>query len=311
MLLSIHIMTLNHEEFIIECLDSISRQITTYDFEVCLSDDNSSDNTYEVALEYLEKSALNYSVNQNKHQLGLLENYQKTLEMCQGKYVFDLAGDDLFKDSHSIQIMIDTFEKNPDIGFVECGYDHYYQKNKKIFPFVNRKRIRGTKEDYTESVLTGKFTGVGYCYKKDSFLKHVDLNEYIKLDFAVEDYPLSIDLLMNCKFKTIDKSLVTYRIHKNSLSHNKELERVIRQTNSINEIINYFTNKYELPNQFKEQVYQQTQSSLLYYSGYLGNAALGKKTFRNIQPKNLKNYLDYTSSQNSLFRFISSFLRKI
>ena len=55
-------MTLNHEEFIIECLDSISRQLTTYDFEVCLSDDNSSDNTYEVALEYLEKSALNYSV---------------------------------------------------------------------------------------------------------------------------------------------------------------------------------------------------------------------------------------------------------
>jgi len=65
MLLSIHIMTLNHEEFIIECLDSISRQLTTYDFEVCLSDDNSSDNTYEVALEYLEKSALNYSVNLN------------------------------------------------------------------------------------------------------------------------------------------------------------------------------------------------------------------------------------------------------
>ena len=58
-------MTLNHEEFIIECLDSISRQLTTYDFEVCLSDDNSSDNTYEVALEYLEKSALNYSVNLN------------------------------------------------------------------------------------------------------------------------------------------------------------------------------------------------------------------------------------------------------
>jgi len=65
MLLSIQIMTLNHEEFIIECLDSISRQLTTYDFEVCLSDDNSSDNTYEVALEYLEKSALNYSVNLN------------------------------------------------------------------------------------------------------------------------------------------------------------------------------------------------------------------------------------------------------
>ena len=58
-------MTLNHEEFIIECLDSISRQLTTYDFEVCLSDDNSSDNTYKVALEYLEKSALNYSVNLN------------------------------------------------------------------------------------------------------------------------------------------------------------------------------------------------------------------------------------------------------
>jgi glycosyltransferase involved in cell wall biosynthesis len=304
-------MTLNHEEFIIECLDSISRQLTTFDFEVCLSDDNSSDNTYELALEYLKKSSLNYSINQNKQQLGLLRNYQKTLGMCQGKYVFDLAGDDFINDTYAIQTMVDIFKKNPKIGFIECGYDHYYQKNKKTVSYVNRERIRGSKEAYTNSILSAKHTGVGFCYKKDSFLKFVDINEYVKLNFAVEDYPITIDLLMNCKFKTIDNSLVTYRIHKNSLSHNKELDRVIRQTNSINEIINHYTNKYKLPNKFKKQVYQQTQSTLLYYSGYLGNILLGKKAFQNIQSKNLKNYLDYASSQNSLFRFISSFLRKI
>lgn len=303
-------MTLNHEEYILECLDSINKQKTNHDFEICLCDDNSSDNTYQVSLAYLKNSNLSYSIKQNKRQLGLLKNYKNTLDMCQGKYVFDLSGDDFLNDRYFIQKTIDTFEKNPEIGFIECGYDHYYQKNKKIFPFVNRKRIRGSKEDYAESVLTGKFTGVGFCYKKESFLKHVNMEEYIKLNFAVEDYPITIDLLMNCEYKTIDQSLVTYRIHKNSLSHNKILDRVIQQSKSINEIIDHFTRKYKLADQFKEQVYQQTQSTLLHYCGYLGNVNLGSKTFQNIQPKKLRNYLDYMSSQNSLFRFLCSFLRK-
>ena len=55
MKLSVHMMTFNCEKYIDQSLKSILLQQTTFPFEVIISDDASTDNTYQIITDIAEK----------------------------------------------------------------------------------------------------------------------------------------------------------------------------------------------------------------------------------------------------------------
>ncbi|WP_411768228.1 glycosyltransferase family 2 protein [Winogradskyella sp. A3E31] len=142
-LLSVRLMTFNHEPFIVKALKGVDMQKTNFDFEVVIGDDFSTDNTLKLIKAY-KFNNLNVSVNilnreiggdyyRKRKKNGRLYNFYDILKNCQGKYVALLDGDDYWSDSNKLQKQIDFLEANRDYSICWTGYK-ILRENKIINP---------------------------------------------------------------------------------------------------------------------------------------------------------------------------------
>ena len=95
MLLSICIPTFERVEFLKNCLNSIyiaSKNVKS-DFEVCISDNFSSEDIKKVVNYYKKKFFIKY--NRNKENLGMGKNIIQSAMMAKGEYTWIIGNDDL------------------------------------------------------------------------------------------------------------------------------------------------------------------------------------------------------------------------
>ena len=91
--ISVLIITYKQEELIKRAIDSLLAQ-KEYVYEICVSDDCSPDNTWEVLQEYDRHYPGLFKLNRNEPNLGIFSNIEKAWTMCTGELVYTLAGDD-------------------------------------------------------------------------------------------------------------------------------------------------------------------------------------------------------------------------
>lgn len=92
---SVIVLTYNHQDFILETLQTIELQ----DFEnvqVVVGDDFSSDATCSIIDSFSRTSKHTYVKLFNNTNVGITNNFNLCLSRCEGKYIFLLGGDDLF-----------------------------------------------------------------------------------------------------------------------------------------------------------------------------------------------------------------------
>lgn len=96
MILSICIPTFNRVKQLDDCLNSIlisQNNVDNFSFEICISDNNSNQNTEEVIKKYSKK--LHISFHKNTKNFGFAINGIKTVSMAKGKYSWMIGDDDL------------------------------------------------------------------------------------------------------------------------------------------------------------------------------------------------------------------------
>jgi len=95
-ILSICIPSYNRVEHLNNCLNSIliaKNNFPSFDFEVCVSDNNSEQDVKKIIQNYSDK--FNLKFNQNKKNLGFANNAIKSVSMAEGKYSWLIGNDDL------------------------------------------------------------------------------------------------------------------------------------------------------------------------------------------------------------------------
>lgn len=92
-LISVAIMTYNHENFISDCLDSVLNQTRLPD-EIIVCDDCSNDNNWKIIEKYKEKFGDKLFIIQNEKNLGIFKNCAYTRSLAKGRVIISLAGDD-------------------------------------------------------------------------------------------------------------------------------------------------------------------------------------------------------------------------
>lgn len=125
-LLSIILVTYNHESYICEALDSVLNQDTQYNFEIIVVDDCSTDKTPEIIETYLKKYPDTISYLHPKENVGVARYaIFETRPVVKGKYWAILEGDDFWIDSQKIQKQLSFLEKNQDhIGVTSAYMKH-------------------------------------------------------------------------------------------------------------------------------------------------------------------------------------------
>lgn len=113
-LVSIWMITYNHETYIREAIDSILMQETDFDYEIVIGEDCSTDNTRAILLEYKKQYPKKFKLLLHEKNLGIVDNMLTTFNACNGKYVAMLEGDDAWTDPTKLQKQVDFMESHPE-----------------------------------------------------------------------------------------------------------------------------------------------------------------------------------------------------
>ncbi len=113
---SICMVTYNHGEKIREAINGVLMQQTSFDIELVIGNDRSTDHTDAIVNEILAnhpKAGLIQYIN-HAHNIGMMANFGYVLGRCTGQYVALCDGDDYWTDPLKLQKQIDFLDAHPD-----------------------------------------------------------------------------------------------------------------------------------------------------------------------------------------------------
>lgn len=119
-LVAIHCMVYNHEQYLRDCLEGFVMQKTNYPFVAIVHEDASTDGSAAIIREYEEKypniiKPIYETENQwSKHDGSLERIMNEAIDATGAKYIAMCEGDDYWTDSLKLQRQIDFLEAHPD-----------------------------------------------------------------------------------------------------------------------------------------------------------------------------------------------------
>lgn len=110
---SIGVPVYNGERYIAETLDSLLKQ-TFEDWELIISDNASSDRTFDICQEYARRdSRIRYT--RNEKNIGSARNFNRTLDLSRGRYFKSANADDLCLPD-LVEKCVAVLDANPDVA---------------------------------------------------------------------------------------------------------------------------------------------------------------------------------------------------
>ncbi len=216
-LVSICVQTYQHVNYIKQCLDGILMQKTDFDFEILLGEDESTDGTREICIEYAKKypdktrlflhrrENVLYIANRPTGRFNVIYN----LIHANGKYIAICEGDDYWTDPSKLQRQVDFLEENKDS--VGCFHNSItVDENDKVTSkqyFKNTKKTSYTQHDALTYLASGYSTS-SLVFRKNALENKI--KEFAKIG---SDFILDIIITEHGDLYYINETMSAYRIH--------------------------------------------------------------------------------------------------
>lgn len=115
LLVSVCMITYNHEKFIAEAIEGVLMQEVDFEVELIIADDASTDRTGEVVQSYINTHPRGSWIKYTGHPVnkGMIKNFIWALEHCKGDYIALCDGDDYWIDKNKLMSQVDLLESNP------------------------------------------------------------------------------------------------------------------------------------------------------------------------------------------------------
>ncbi len=207
----------NEEKFIAEAVKAAFAQDYP-NMEIILSDDCSSDRTYEIMKEMAAayKGPHKVILNRNNPNLGPRENFNKVLyELAHGEYLFIAAGDDISRKDR-VSICVDLMEKHQEVMSMSVASKHIDEEGNEI-PLGDWNRI--STGQYSIYTLADYISYDFYLFSGDSrVLRRKVIEAFPPLQFSyAEDTMLFVRSFMLGNVAYLREPLVCYRQRQNSI----------------------------------------------------------------------------------------------
>lgn len=211
-MVSVIVLTYNHSAYIRQALDSILEQETTFDYEILVGDDASTDGTQEILIKYAERYPGRFRLFLREKNLGASRNAYELLTAARGKYLATCEGDDYWTDREKLEIQVKFLESHSQ--FIGCTHpflivDEFgnplkkqhlnWVKNKKIFKLI----------DFQGLYLPGQ---PATFVRRNIFLNsHTDYSDIYKINPMIADRTLIMLFLCQGDFYRVDRNMSCYR----------------------------------------------------------------------------------------------------
>jgi len=207
----------NGEGYVHLAIQSVLDQ-TYSDFELLIVDNCSTDGTLEVVKGFSDPRI---RLHVNSSNLGMVGNWNRSVELATGEYIKFLSHDDLL-DATCLEEQIDGFlqQKHENIGIVTCKKRVINQNGKNVMPgfgLRGQSRIISGGVAIRKSIRSGRnvIGEPSVVLIKTSALKAAGPFE---LPEFTPDIKMWFEILQKNDLYFIDKTLASYRISKRSTS---------------------------------------------------------------------------------------------
>ena len=117
-LLSVCLITYNHENYIRQAIEGVVCQKVNFDWELIIADDFSTDSTRTILKEYQEKYPNQIRLILQEKNVGPAQNWLDLMNTPKSKYIAYFEGDDYWINENKLQKQVDFLEQNP--SFTLC-----------------------------------------------------------------------------------------------------------------------------------------------------------------------------------------------
>lgn len=213
-MVSVLVLSWNHEKYIHQCLHSIINQ-TYKDIEIIFLDNNSSDKTFSTGKNILENAGVKYEAYQTEKNFGIAQNLNTLFSKSNGEYICLVSGDDwLLKKNIEEKINVFKMTSPPSMVY-SIGYKYYNDAG--IYELMDSSFIK--KENIFPELLKQNFiTGLGSLIKREVMPSIGCWDETL----IIEDGDMWLRIAQKFEIYFLDKPLYVYRIHGNGISSNAE-----------------------------------------------------------------------------------------
>lgn len=191
--ISVCVIVYNQARYILDCLNSIASQKCSFNFEVIVRDDASTDGSGQLISDFITNNNLNhFRLIRAESNEGMMMNLINALHACKGDYIAFCEGDDYWTDDSKLEKQVCVMLNNPDCTLsVHPCYLHKSLDNKNSIGFHKGYNI---KQINFNSILEtpGQFApSASYMIRKDivdsfpSWLCNAPIG-----DFFIEMYSL-------------------------------------------------------------------------------------------------------------------------
>jgi glycosyltransferase involved in cell wall biosynthesis len=223
-LLSVCVITYNHANYIKEALDSILSQKVSFDWELIVADDFSTDGTRDILKEYKKKYS-NIKLILQKKNVGPEKNWLDLMSYPKTKYVLYTEGDDYMTDLNKLQRQVDFLEAHKDFSLCFHPVRVVYEDGSKPdegFPpaeFRFNKTVLGI-----EDLIIHNFMQTNSVMYRWRFVDE-NIKDVFPRNVAPGDWVLHILHAQKGKIGFTNNSMSVYRRHKGSLWWDSEGNR--------------------------------------------------------------------------------------
>ena len=213
--ISVALITYNHEKYIAQCLDSILMQKGTFDLEVIIGDDYSTDKTGQIVQDYQEKYPDIVVVLPTTANMGMARNVKRCLDACSGDYIALCDGDDYWTDTHKLSKQAEFLESHPDYSLCFNAVVIYIQNENRYALFSEQLSLEKdslTTEDLIENNYIGNSST---CMYRTSIIRQLPEEIY---DNFLGDWVLNMACGRMGKIGFIRDWMSVYRRHSEGVS---------------------------------------------------------------------------------------------
>ena len=316
-LVSVKMITYNHESYITQAIEGVVNQKTDFPFELIIGEDCSTDRTMDIVLEYQKKYPDIIRVITSDKNIGAKKNGYRTEMACRGKYIAYCEGDDYWHRFDKLQLQVDYMESHPECGLIHSDYDRFFIKSGNLIKNFNRKMNNKPSNnlDISSILRGGKYLYILTCtvMVRKNILHEVTNSDpllYQSAQFLIGDTPRWAEIAYCSATHYIDESLSTYNVLSISASKNIDPIKQLKFGKSVSEIKLYLVDKYNLP--VSERYYHtkewcQSTLPLAFYQRdkVLANYLKTKMKYFSVKEK----IFYYGVTNNSIYKLIVFLLR--
>lgn len=252
---SVHMITYNHEPYIRQAIDSVLSQQVDFPFEIVIGEDCSRDNTRALALAYQERHPSIVRVITSGSNVGMMKNAHRTFEATRGKYVAYCEADDYWQDPLKLQKQVRFLEQNPRCSLVCSDYDVLYEDTGRHDRYHNRSngldpgRIGNVRKIIRGTPSSGILTCTVMA-RRNLLVRAVEKNADLLAGDTPQpsgDTPLWAALFVEGPVGYIDESMATYRRVEVSATRNPSKAGLLRTSIAMKRQMLQLSERFDVP----------------------------------------------------------------